>query len=549
MAGLLLPREAQKSCHTLHRPGLRSLTTHVTAVLHKPPRIGWLMVALAESLWVLPKILASRKPRGHIRGRPRWKSSSRVVRSTKGAHLAAADLVPPTFISADAALERTLGSGRYQLGITAGVGACIYSAAVAFSLLPLFLDLKLADDPRLPGLTADNLPLASTALFSGWLVGSLFVGFIQNKFGKKTVVRGGALGLLLCTVAGAIFPHMTQGSIFVLAIIRFATGVFLASTAVAVSLVQDFVPPQGRNRFMVALNVCYSLFAIALTCSCGAVMRNIDWRLELLFWCGAPMVIGLLFGLPRIGESLSDLAATGRQQEAASLLAHIAHVNGEPLSAQGIAVAAADGAERNPNGLRAGHRSSPVWTAPMMKRVGALSVCFLACGFGFYGLSYSAGQLSTNIYTSSALLSATDIVGYAAALSADSFGLRALQSTCFGVAACCLLLCSIVAAGGWQVLACALVGRLCLDICFTTIFVSVVNSFPTACRSGSLMVCMVAARLGGVFAPYCGTLPASVSCALFSMLCLAAAGLTHAVPEKAESNLQVTPNVKEVAFA
>ena len=64
-------------------------------------------------------------------------------------------------------------------------------------------------------------------------------------------------------------------------------------------------------------------------------------------------------------------------------------------------------------------------------------VTFLACGCGFYGLSYCAGKLSTDVYLSTILLSGADILGYMAALTANSWGRTRLQGACFALAGCC----------------------------------------------------------------------------------------------------------------
>lgn len=61
-----------------------------------------------------------------------------------------------------------------------------------------------------------------------------------------------------------------------------------------------------------------------------------------------------------------------------------------------------------------------------------MSVGFLACGCGFYGLNYSAGQLSPSVYVSTSLLHGGDIVGYTLALSADKYGRNLVQARSSG---------------------------------------------------------------------------------------------------------------------
>ena len=73
----------------------------------------------------------------------------------------------------------------------------------------------------------------------------------------------------------------------------------------------------------------------------------------------------------------------------------------------------------------------------------------------------------------------------------------------------------------------------------------------------SRLVGEIVARIGGIIAPYCGTLPLYVSCQIFGFLCVAAAGATvmqsQRLPAKSNqeglgSNLKVQRNVEGDAF-
>ena len=173
----------------------------------------------------------------------------------------------------------------------------------------------------------------------------------------------------------------------------------------------------------------------------------------------------------------------------------------------------------------------------------AMSVGFLACGCGFYGLNYSAGQLSPSVYVSTSLLHGGDIVGYTLALSADKYGRNLVQARSSGsladffadiflsvgylsvwffiaiytealaffVATMCLLLCSTGEPGSALVLSAAVMGRLCLDVCFTTVYVGLGAIFSGSTAKTALMICEATARLGGIIAPLSGTWPTSVS--------------------------------------
>lgn len=99
-----------------------------------------------------------------------------------------------------------------------------------------------------------------------------------------------------------------------------------------------------------------------------------------------------------------------------------------------------------------------------------LATCFLACGLGSYGLSYSPGN-SDDLYTNLAFFNGADILAYVLVLGADVFGRRLMQGGGFG-----LLCCGVFSGPG--LIACAMAGHIFLNVCFTTIYVELAAVFP-----------------------------------------------------------------------
>ena len=85
-------------------------------------------------------------------------------------------------------------------------------------------------------------------------------------------------------------------------------------------------------------------------------------------------------------------------------------------------------------------------------------------------------------------------------------------------------------------LSAAVAGRLCLDVCFTTVYLALAEIFSDPGSKVALTVCETTARFGGIIAPLSGTFPPSISCSIFATVCLAAAGCTMTLPEKAAKN-------------
>lgn len=86
--------------------------------------------------------------------------------------------------------------------------------------------------------------------------------------------------------------------------------------------------------------------------------------------------------------------------------------------------------------------------------------------------------------------------------------------------------------GSTLVMSFAVIGRLCLDVSFCTILVAMADTFPESAHERVLPTFAIATRVGSLIAPFLGTLPAAISCSIFSMLCFAATGATMMLPEQ-----------------
>jgi hypothetical protein len=75
------------------------------------------------------------------------------------------------------------------------------------------------------------------------------------------------------------------------------------------------------------------------------------------------------------------------------------------------------------------------------------------------------------------------------------------QALCFFAACICLMLCSTGEPGTPFVLSFAVVGRLCLDVCFATIYVALAQIFAGRASKVAFTTCETTARVDGIIAP------------------------------------------------
>eukprot|EP00435_Cladocopium_sp_Y103_P047516 s2757_g14.t1 len=428
-------------------------------------------------------------------------------------------------------------------------------ALPAWHVLPVFLDLKIAADPGLPGLTQDTLPISTTVAVlmarcpPYWLVALVTLSrhhkyhcsvelrcvchahdaglmaceevlrglssgyryFVCGErfvevFDQKQLLVLHVIGLLVVLLAMVTLPYLTAGNLMVFTAIRFVYGLLMNITALQCIYIQERLPKDQGNQVLVLNSIVYCLVTVLMAWSCSGLTLAMDWRFEAIFWCSAPLVLSLAVGFPDSWKIMQSLPVAVRKK-----LRNIQ----KPSAAE----------------VENGERKN--LTFAENRNIVALAVAFLACGSGFYGLTYSAGQLSPDIYMSCMLLHGGDILGYLLALTADKYGRNNVQALCFFAACACLMLCSTGEPGTPFVLSSAVVGRLCLDVCFTTIYVALAQIFVGRASKVAFTTCETTARVGGIIAPLSGTWPTTVSCPLFASICLAAACCTMTLPEGA----------------
>ena len=166
----------------------------------------------------------------------------------------------------------------------------------------------------------------------------------------------------------------------------------------------SFILSYIELKVSVAANIGYTVVLILMSWMCRGPTFSMDWRLEAVLWNGLPMLVGLASAFPNFFDIFEKKNT------------HHLEMNGKTKAVNAVLSVGA------------------------MNSMFECMVTFLACGCGFYGLSYCAGKLSTDVYLSTMLLSGADILGYVAALSANSWGRNRLQGACFALAGCCFSL-------------------------------------------------------------------------------------------------------------
>lgn len=150
--------------------------------------------------------------------------------------------------------------------------------------------------------------------FVGMTLGSLGTGFLGDRFGRRFTYQANLMVFGLASLASALAPNMA-----VLIACRFVMGVGLgAENVVGYSTLTEFVPPRARGRLQGLMTV-FVVTGLPVSALAGLVLvPALGWRV--MYVLGGLGAIAVWYVRKKLPESPRWLAATGRDQEAETLL-------------------------------------------------------------------------------------------------------------------------------------------------------------------------------------------------------------------------------------
>mmetsp|Transcript_70574 Transcript_70574/g.125641 ORF Transcript_70574/g.125641 Transcript_70574/m.125641 type:complete len:415 (+) Transcript_70574:84-1328(+) len=378
------------------------------------------------------------------------------------------------------------------------LGACtltvfaggLYILGAIPSTLPVFTEDKIAEDPHMENFNEIVVSRCLSCFWIGWSLASVTILPMCDRVGRRTpmyiLLAAGLVAGWSGTLATTAFP-------FALSI--FFTGFCLPpSFQIGYLLLCESIPERWCANITVVLNLGFSLGIVAMAGICR-VAQHVNWRKETFCWY-VPFLFLLVFGPWFVRESPKFIAA--------SKVARVATL--DPGGTGGV---------------------FEILCQPgLLRRVVTTTMCWMTCSMAFYGLSFVSGNLSEDLYTNMMLMGCVDLVGYLvpAPIMACIGPVRA-QVASFFFAALVLLTCGLFKPGP-SLLTLALLGRLAIDVAFTTIYVLLFETFPDECRSSAMGIANVFARAASLVTPMLSSVPAAVSCPLLGLLSFVAAFAT-----------------------
>jgi MFS family permease len=195
---------------------------------------------------------------------------------------------------------------------------------------------RLTEESSGLGLTPAEIGLAAAIYVAGACVGSLFFGYLTDRFGRKKLFM---LTLGVYTVATVLTAFSPTPWWYFAA--RFLTGTGIGGEYAAInSAIDELIPAQYRGRVDVAINGSFwvgaaggSLLTIPLL---DPSVVDAAWGWRLAFALGAVLAVGILLVRRNVPESPRWLFIHGREDEAEEIVRDIERTvteeTGKPLS-------------------------------------------------------------------------------------------------------------------------------------------------------------------------------------------------------------------------
>ncbi|RUS83434.1 hypothetical protein EGW08_008806 [Elysia chlorotica] len=394
-----------------------------------------------------------------------------------------------------------------------------------------------------------DLKWIRSAITSVQMGGVMFGAFVAGQAGDLIGRKRTNYGFyLLGAIFNIVAMFSTTWQMFM--VFRFIIGISIgAMLVIVIPYPAEFFPQRWRYLVTVVPTWPVGVLMFAL---CAWLLE--DWT-YLHLVCAVLHVPGLM-GYFYIPESVRWLTVQGRTEEAYDVIKKMARANRKPVPhyAKGMLERIAE-LERETQGNGRNYSYLDIFSSKSMCRL-TLIFAFHWCSLSivFYGLSFAVSGLSGDLYMNIVLMTSVEVPAYLFNLClTQRLGRR---WTCFAFyvgAAIAAGGCVVVhlsdssAVGKALITALCMVAKLCAAACWAANQTWVTESYPTVTRSLGYASANVAARLGGILAPFIvnpGDHPLLTYSVMATMMFIAVI-LTPLIPETKDLVLSETVQALE----
>jgi len=377
--------------------------------------------------------------------------------------------------------EESLGWCRLAKIVTFVGG--VYVSSFVCTNFTIFSAGRILSD--IPGMTKESLGTCQSMFWIGQMAAAGLIMPHLDAWGRKQPT----FFLLLLSLGAAILVTYAT-TVWLFGAGLFFLGVFYSPSSLTAAIwSQENVPPSRRSTVLVIANVGYSAGSTLMAVAC-MYTKDWSWRDETRLWF-SPLLVIMIVGPFVTGEP--SRAKTDDQQDEVSFTA----------------------------------QTRALFFSHLWRNTVGTLLCWTACSLSFYGLNYSAGNISDDLYTNMALFGLVDIVSYFLPLPImESLGNVKSQILGFGGASIALLCDCFANKKSMGAFIWALIGRFFVNLAFTTVYALIVDCFPEERRAAAMGFANLFGSLGSTVAPYTILLPFQATSIILSAVTGAAAMAT-----------------------
>uniref|UniRef100_A0A8D2CZR1 Solute carrier family 22 member 1 n=1 Tax=Sciurus vulgaris TaxID=55149 RepID=A0A8D2CZR1_SCIVU len=356
----------------------------------------------------------------------------------------------------------------------------------------------------------------------GFFLGSLGIGYIADRFGRKLCLLATSLVTALSGVLTAVAPDYTSMLLFRLLQGMVSKGSWMSGY----TLITECVGSGSRRTVAILYQVAFSVGLAGLS---GLAYAMPHWR-----WLQLAVSLPAFFFLLYywcVPESPRWLLSQKRNTQAMKIMAHIARKNGRlPPADLKILSLEEDVTERQSPSFM-----DLLRTPNLRKRTFILMYLWFTCAVVYQGLVMHMGATSQNLYLD---FFYSALVEFPAALvilvTIDRIGRiypLAVSNLVAGAACLVMLFTSL----HWLNVVVACLGRMGITIVLQMVCLVNTELYPTFIRNLGVMVCSALCDVGGIFTPFLVfrlmEIWQGLPLVLFGVLGLTAGGMTLLLPE------------------
>ena len=333
--------------------------------------------------------------------------------------------------------------------------------------------------------------LTTSIFFLGHMFGSAVIGWMADRFGRKTVFFP-CTGIII--VSGFIAAFSPSITIFLA--FRFISGFAKPGANVqAYILISEIVDGSHRALAGMLLWVAFSVAQCVLGLKAYFIRK---WKL-LFIACTAPYLFFMLF-YPLVPESLRWLRLHGKTEKLKKHSSKIAKWNKKVLP---------DNILISTKHLEENHQTNPLdlfKTKKIAYSTLAQGYMWMVSAMVHYGLSLAADDLGGNLYLNFILISAIEFPAIASAIYfCNKFGRKKTISFSKLIASISIITLAFLPSSGkmkYGRLALGMLGKFFITLSFDAVYTWSIELFPTELRGKGMGFLQVLSRIGAASSPF-----------------------------------------------